>query len=177
MNKEIEIKWTINIVPSSLADVDKIQLLIKSAPDALLVVSNEEIEKWIKNDQSIVAKNQVGKIVGHQGMMVWETENPKGPFIELRSAFVDPCYRGQGLNTKMKETMIEKALEKYPEAVMVGVTESASQSRGILQKMGFNEVPLDEAFEDVFSICPDNCYKKTGVDCGCKIYYLYPKIK
>lgn len=176
MNKEIETKrGAVEIVPSVLSDAENILALIKSAPDALLDVSIKEIKGWIKSDQSMVAKSE-GKIVGHQGMMHWEIPNIDAPLVELRSAFVDSNYRGIGINTKMKETMIQKAWKKYPEAVIVGFTEAASKSRGILEKLGFNEIPLNEAKEELFSICPEICFKKTGVDCGCKIYYLLPKI-
>ncbi len=163
----------IDIKPATLEDAGKILSLIKSAPDALIDVSFEEICGWIQNDQSIVAKNAFGKVIGHQGMAYWQAAN----LVELRSAFVDPDARGVGLNTKMKIWMINMATEKFPGAKIIGFTESASKSRGILQKLGFWEFPLNEAPDELFSICPAACFKKTGEECGCKIYVMDPAIK
>jgi N-acetylglutamate synthase-like GNAT family acetyltransferase len=167
-------EWTqaneINIGQATMGDADKILALIGKAPDALLTVSQEQIHGWIENGQSIVAKNAMGQVIGHQGMAYWEEAN----LVELRSAYVDPEARGMGINTKMKLWMIENAVDKYPGAKIIGFTEAASKSRGILQKLGFDEYPLHEAPEELFSICPPLCFKNTGQDCGCKIYVLDP---
>ncbi|MFH2019587.1 MAG: GNAT family N-acetyltransferase [bacterium] len=158
----------ITVEMSKTEDVETILSLIMEAPDALLAVSQPEILGWIATGQSMVAKNLEGEIVGHQGMEYWEKAN----LVEIRSAYVMPEYRGRGLNTAMKKQMIKRAKEKYPEAMIVGFTESASKSRGVLQRLGFEEIPFEEVPEDLFSVCPDTCVKKTGIDCGCKVYVL-----
>lgn len=169
MNKEKDLlKETFTIVDAQLNDAEKILSLIKSAPDALLDVNLPEIQKWIQNGQSLVVKNIEGEVIGHQGMAYWEYSG----LIEIRSAFVNTDYRGQGLNTQMKKIMIEKAKIKYPEAHIIGFTEEASKSRGILIKLGFTTLSLENAPEELFSICPATCFKKTGKDCGCKIFIL-----
>src|SRR5688572_22582990 len=89
MDKENNLlKESITIVDARLGDAEKILMLIKSAPDALLTVELDEIQKWIKNGQSVVAKNITGEVVGHQGMAYWEKSN----LVEIRSAFVNPDY-------------------------------------------------------------------------------------
>ena len=74
----------------------------------------------------------------------------------------------------MKKEMISIATVAYSGAPIVGFTEAASKSRGILQKLGFNEISLDDTPDEFFSICPASCVRKTGVDCGCKVLVLYP---
>lgn len=149
-------------------DAEEILELIKKAPDALIDVELDEIKDWIQKGQSLVAKSPAGHVIGHQGMAYWENSG----VVEIRSAYVDPEYRGKGINTKMKRMMIEKAKLLYPGASIIGFTEAASKSRGILTKLGFQEIPLEKAWEELFTICPAICFKKTGQDCGCKIYVL-----
>lgn len=151
-----------------MSDVERIFGLIALAPDALLAVSIGEIQGWIESGHSLVAKNEAGEVIGHQGLAYW----PGCQMTELRAAYVDPAYRGSGVNTLMKKEMIKRSWEKYPNCPIVGFTEAASKSRGILTRLGFEEVPLDQVPDDFFSICPDTCVKKTEVDCGCKVFIL-----
>lgn len=153
---------------STWQDAEQIVGLIARVPEALIPVTLEEIIDWIDNGQSMVGKNQQGEIVAHQGMEYWKDIN----VVEIRSAFVEPSYRGQGINTQMKLEMIEMAKRQYPDAQIVGFTEAASKSRGVLQKLGFEEVPMDQVPEPMFKPCPDICFKKTGKPCGCKVYVL-----
>mgnify|MGYP001589055303 CR=1 FL=1 len=157
----------IKIRESTNEDIEAILGLIAQAPDALLAVSKAEIQAWIALGHSLVATDASGKVIGHQGLGYWESSH----LAELRAAYVDPAARGMGLNTTMKLVMMEKARELYPEAALIGFTEPASKSRGILAKLGFLEMPLDTAPDELFSICPNNCFKKTGVNCGCKIFF------
>lgn len=156
----------IKIRTSELSDVEAILGLIAQAPDALLTVTPAEIQSWITLGHSLVAEDYSGKVVGHQGLGYWEHSN----LTELRAAYVDPSVRGKGVNTLMKQEMLTRVMQKYPGSSVIGFTEAASKSRGILSKLGFLELPLDSAPDELFSICPENCYKKTGVNCGCKIF-------
>jgi N-acetylglutamate synthase-like GNAT family acetyltransferase len=165
MKKEID---NVKIEKSKVEDAASILHLIASAPDALLAVTHEEILGWIAQEQSLVGRNENGQIIAHQGMAYWEGCN----VVEIRSAYVVPEYRGGGLNTKMKHEMIESAKAKYPSAHISGFTESASKSRGVLQKLGFQEIPLEDVPEEMFTPCPATCFKKTGNPCGCKVYFL-----
>ncbi|MDP3724202.1 MAG: hypothetical protein Q8R11_01055, partial [bacterium] len=95
-------------------------------------------------------------------------------WFEVRAAVVQQEFRGRGINTQMKTGMIERIRKDYPNAIIIGFTEAASQSRGILRKLGFTYISLDETPLEFFTICPLNCVKKTGVDCGCQVFLLQP---
>lgn len=165
MTKEL---GQIKVELSNATQVESILQLIAAAPDALLAVTQDEIIDWIVKGQSMVGINEAGEIIAHQGMAYWE----QSQVVEIRSAYVAPEYRGKGLNTLMKHEMIGMAKAKYPGARIAGFTEAASKSRGVLQKLGFAEVSLEEVPEEMFGPCPAVCVKKTGVPCGCKVYFL-----
>jgi len=164
MTKEIS---GITIRKSELSDIDSILGLIAQASDALLTVSYTEITGWINSGHSIVAVDDEGNVVGHQGLGKW----PVSGALELRAAYMDPSLRGKGINTLMKEEMMQLGKHHYPGAPFVGFTEAASKSRGILLKLGFTELPMEQVPEEMFSVCPENCFKKTGLDCGCKVFF------
>lgn len=165
-------KGELNYSMSTWQDAEMIVDLIARVPEALIPVTIEEIVEWIDQGQSMVGKNEHGEIVAHQGMEYWKEID----VVEIRSAFVEPSYRGQGINTQMKIKMIEKAKQQHPEAKIVGFTEEASKSRGVLQKLGFEEIPMEQVPEPMFAPCPEICFKKTGIPCGCKVYVL-PEVK
>jgi len=163
----------INIELTKKEDIPDVLDLIKSSPDALLSVDEREMETWIEQGNSFVAKTVDGQTIGHQAAVVW----PQSGWVEVRAAVVIPEFRGKGINTEMKKKIVQEIKTNNPEITIVGFTEAASKSRGILQKMGFTEISLLETPEEFFSVCPDNCIKKTGVDCGCKVFLLPPKGK
>lgn len=158
------------IVPTQREDIPDVLSLIQSVPDALVSVKEIEIESWIDKGFSLVAKDKKGSIIGHQSAYVW----PESGWVEVRSAIVKPEFRGRGINTEMKKMMIARIRNQNPDAVIIGFTEAASKSRGILQKLGFVDYSLADMPEEFFTICPENCVKKTGVDCGCKVFMLKP---
>lgn len=166
-----ELPLGIQIVPTTVGDIPKVLSMIEAAPEALISVSEEEIMGWIEKGMSLVAKTPDGSIVGHQAAEGWQESG----WIEMRSAYVNPDCRGMGLNSAMKHTMIERIHALYPDATILGMTEPASGSRGILQKAGFAEISLDEVPDECFVPCPPNCYRRTGADCGCKAYVLKPE--
>lgn len=169
--KEFEAKAQFIIEPTRKEEIPVVLELIKSAPDALLDVSEKEVENWIESGHSIVAKTADGKVIGHQGAVKWKESG----WVEVRAALVKPEHRGKGTNTDMKKRIIKKIRSDNPDATISAFTEKASKSRGILQKLGFQEISLEQTPEEFFSICPDICVKKTGVDCGCKVYVLTPE--
>ena len=169
--KEQEPKSQIAIELTKREEVPAVLELIASSPDALLSVNEHEVEVWINQGYSFVAKTIDGQIIGHQSAVVW----PQSGWVEVRAAVVKPEHRGRGINTEMKKMIVKKLKSDKPEVTIVGFTEAASKSRGILQKMGFKEIPLQETPDEFFSICPANCVKKTGIDCGCKVFILPPK--
>lgn len=173
--KEFVAKTQFIIEPTKKGEIPAVLALIKSAPDALLDVSEKEVESWIDQGHSIVAKTESGDIVGHQGAEIWKQSG----WVEVRAAFVKPEHRGQGVNTQMKKIMIEKIKSGKPNATIFAFTEKASKSRGILQNLDFQEISLEQTPEECFLVCPATCVNKTGIDCGCKVYVLPPgrKIK
>lgn len=166
--KEIEPKSQFSIGLARQEDIPNIIDLVKSVPEALIQVDEKIVGEWINKGYSLVAKSYDGRVIGHQGAGFW----PKSGWIELRSAIVNPEYRGMGINTKMKKMLMGKIISEYPRATIVGFLEKASMSGGIFEKLGFKQISLDETPDEFFSICPDTCVRKTGVDCGCKVFKL-----
>lgn len=163
-----ELGYSIGLTQES--DVQSVVELIQSCPEALLPVAAEQVSEWVSQGHSLVAKIDSGEVIGHQAVAIW----PQSGWYEVRSAIVKPEFRGKGVNTKMKIAMINQVRKVDPLATIVGVTETASQSRGILQKLGFQEIPLNELNSEFFTVCPMTCFRITGVDCGCKAYILGP---
>lgn len=172
MSKEGE-KPTIRIEKATKADIPKIVQMSLQESVAVLPLDANTVSDWIDKGHSFVAKTDTGHVVGHQAASLWEVSK----WIEVRGAVVEEPFRGQGINTQMKKGMIETLREEDPEVVICGFTESGSMSRGILQKLDFQPIPMDDVPEEFFDICPANCVKKTGIDCGCKVYALYPETK
>lgn len=158
----------LKIRDSEQGDVEAILGLIAQAPDALLTVTPVEIQSWIAAGHSLVAEDSGGKIVGHQGLGYWSASRLR----ELRAAYVGPEFRGKGLNTLMKAEMILRSESIYPGTDIIGFTEAASKSRHILERMGFEELPLAQVPSELFGICPENCCMRNGFPCGCKVYIM-----
>lgn len=154
------------IRPSRVSDAQKILEMLEKAPDALLTVSLPQILEWIGNGWSFVATNEGGEPVAHQGMHYWGDEVG---VVEVRSAYVVPEYRKHGLNTKMKELVLQVSGEQHPGSKLIGFTEAASTSRGVLGKLGFEPISMEEVPEELFSICPPDICDRGGT-CGCIVY-------
>lgn len=142
---------------------------------ALVPVDPKEITDSIAQELSLVAvdSSRENKVVGYQSIGIWRDDK----LLELRSAKVLPEYRGGGVNTLMKKLAIKMGIEKFPDWFFLGFTEFESKSRGILLKLGFQEIPLErvkEEFYNLSTICPAACYIKEGHVCGCKVYILNP---
>ncbi len=156
------------IEPTKEEDIPTIVEMIASEKEALVPVDGEELGVWVREGRSFVARDNKGRIIGHQAIAVWAESG----WIELRSAFVLPECRGSGTNTAMKRLVLSQVFQSTPNATMVGFTEPASKSRGILKKLNFQLIPLDTVPDEFFRICPASCYKKTGQPCGCEVYIL-----
>lgn len=159
------------ITQPTLNQVGEISGLLKGE-EALIEINEADITSSIDKKLCLVAIDSIAnKTIGYQAIGVWEEMK----LIELRSAKVNDEYRGQGINTMMKKISIKIAQTQFPGWPLVGFTESASKSRGILTKLGFEELPLErvkEEYNNLSSICPDQCYIKNGHPCGCKVYLL-----
>jgi len=136
--------------------------------------AEKTIGEFIAEGNGLVAYS--GKrIVSFQGMGLW----PFG-FCELRSARTSPEFEGNGINMTMKKLMIKLAYDKYGWP-FIGFTEATSKSRGILRKLGFEELPMSDVESGLMQACPtpeefvdkqDHCALRCGGDCGCKVYIL-----
>jgi len=163
---EAKMSIEVNIAPTTREDIPGVLAMLQEAPpDSLLEVSEEDLEKWIDSGLSLVAKLNSGYIIGHQA-----AEQRTGDYFEGRAAFVRDQFRENGLGTKLKNAIDEILFEAQPRAIMVSFTEANSGVRGIVQKMGYKPLPMAQVPTEFFAICPDNCFLKTGEDCGCKVF-------
>ncbi len=159
------------IQPATPEDVPEVINMVNSKPDALVPVKEDQILSWIDKGHSLVGKTKSGLLVAHQALTVWKESG----YLEGRSAIVKPAFRGMGIGTLMKHAIDALAEVKYSGQPIISFTEAGSEIRGIVQKMGYKEIPLVEAHPEFFAICPENCVLKTGIDCGCKIYLKQPE--
>lgn len=161
------------IILSEQEDIQGIIEMAKQIPEAAetLIGFEKDLPGWISQRHSLVAKTENGQIIGHQACDRW----PISQWFELRTAMVLPEHRGVGLNTRMKLQMITMIKSIFNDAIFVGFTEPASKSRGILEKNRFTVLPMPEVPEEFFTVCENpGCWKKTGKDCGCRVYILKP---
>lgn len=174
MSKE---QFQYNIRPTTERDIPSIQSFIDRVLDAdpkaglaIEPVSIETLQGWIEKGHSIIATlPHIGEIIGHQAVDKW----PESGWYEVRTALGDPEYRGQGVNTELKKYVIKEILNNDPDAVISAFTHLESKSIGILTKLDFEVIPMDEVPEEFFSLCTQaRCVKLTSVDCGCKILVL-----
>ena len=129
----------LSVVPALTADAKLITNLINDEwkrSGAVLHVSEEEIKTWINHGLCFVAKNENGEIVGHQAAAKW----PESGWVELRAAVVLPEYRGNGLNTKLKDAIITAINTAYPEATIVSLKNGESHGHNELTQRGFEKI-------------------------------------
>ncbi len=156
-------------IPSITSFMDRVLHADPKAALAIDPVSIDTLQAWIANGHSIIATLPDDGIIGHQAVDLW----PESGWYEVRTALVDPIYRGHGINTDMKKFIIKAVYDGDSDATISGFTHPESASRGILTKLNFDELPMDEVPDEFFSLCdPAKCVKATSVDCGCKVYVL-----
>ena len=128
-----------NVVPASKSDAKEITHLINDEwkrSGAVLHVSEDDVKSWIDHGLCFVAKNESGAIVGHQAASKW----PESGWVELRAAVVLSEYRGNGLNTKLKDAIITAINTTYPEATIVSLKNGESRGHNELTQRGFEKV-------------------------------------
>lgn len=157
-------------IPSITYFMDRVLHVDPKAALAIDPVSIDTLQAWIRNGHSIIATlPESEQIIGHQAIDLW----PESGWYEVRTALVDPAYRGHGINTDMKKYIIKAVSDVDPDATISGFTHPESASRGILAKLDFEELPAEQVPDEFFSICdPAKCVKVTSIDCGCKVYVL-----
>ncbi len=179
---ELLFKPNILITKPSPMYVSPILDLLQGAMDgvqekALLDVTPDEILETIARGQALMAVDlERDEIIGYQGMNEW----PQYNLFEPRSAKVHLAWRGQHINTVMKQLAFQTAHEQRPSWSFMGFTEAESKSRGILEKAGFEMVSMAQVKDelpDLANPCPANCFVKNGHACGCQVYILNPNEK
>lgn len=157
-------------IPSISSFMERVLHVDPKAALAIEPVSIETLQGWIERGHSIVATlPDSEQIIGHQAVDLW----PQSGWYEVRTALVDPAFRGHGINTDMKKFIIKGISDGNSDVTISAFTHPESKSKGILAKLDFDELPMDEVPEEFFSICDQaRCVKATKVDCGCKVYVL-----
>lgn len=155
-----------SVESTGLADMSEIIELSQREPDALIKLDPADLAEWILNGDSLVVRDSAGRVVAHYAAQRW----PASGAVELRTAIVHPDHRGHGINTAMLEQLVAKLHDEGIEPFVM--TRPAAQSRGILERAGGVARPLDEIPDEVFSYCPNDCYRRTDRDCGCVVYRL-----
>lgn len=151
--------------------------LLQTEKKAVVIPTPQELEERIDQGLSIVAKDESGTIVGHQGAMIWKQSG----IPEIGSAVVLPEHRRKGLSTWMKKQIIKKLQDEDPNTDITSFTGAESESRGILQKLGFEILPMKDVPSEFFSICSKDklsCYDKIKQDppaCKCIVFILKSK--
>lgn len=159
------------IEKSQKRDYMAVKSLMATAPEESLInVSRVEFGDWVDHEITYVAKTMLGEVLGHQAGI----ELPESKWVEVRTAVTNPEFQGIGINTKLKKVVIEEIQSKGKDTTVVAFTERGSMSRFILAKGGFSEIPFEAIPSEMFEACPNTCVKKTGVECGCKVYTLKP---
>ena len=166
------------IKPATMGDIPQIVELLKTEPNAVIPLTDDQAIDRMDQGLLYVAKKGP-KVIGVQGAKVWEESGVP----ELGSAVVAEEYRGNGINTAMKKVLIPIIIELIPDKPIMVFTEPASKSRGILEKLGFAKLPMEEVPEEFFTICPKEelgCYDITNklskpCSCGCIVYFYEKK--
>jgi len=157
-------------------DIPVVVDLLKTESQAVVPLTPEEVAERADNGLFYVAKNLEGEVIVTQGVTIW----PESGLPEVGSAVVKKKCRGQGIGTELKKVVIGVVQEKFPGQPIIGFTEEASQSRGILKGLGFKVASMVGQPVELFSACPKDeagCFNKTKVDppaCGCIIFELKP---
>lgn len=129
----------VSVVPALASEAKSITNLINDEckrSGAVLHVSENDVKSWIDNGLCFVAKNEKGQIIGHQAASKW----PESGWVELRAAVVLQEYRGNGLNTKLKDAIIDAINTTYPEATIVSLKNGESRGHNELAQRGFEKI-------------------------------------
>lgn len=138
----------------------------------------DRLHRAIKAGRSVIAQvKQSGALIAHQRYELW-TELK---LAELRTAFVRPDFRGQGLNTFMKRLLINEVIQRYPDWRLLGYCYPESKSKHIFERFGFVNVDLMEVkntWPSLVSDCnTDQCFLKNESPCGCWVCCLTPQVQ
>lgn len=136
----------------------------------------ERLKRAIEAGRSVIAQvKQSRALIAHQRYELW----PDLQLAELRTAFVRPDFRGQGLNTFMKRLLINEVIQRNPDWRLLGYCYPESKSKNIFQRFGFVPVDLTEVkdtWPSLVSDCStDQCFLKNEYPCNCWVCCLTPQ--
>lgn len=157
-----------HIERSKRIDIPKIVRLVNDESrrsGAVLLINSSQVNGWIRNGFSLIAKAKSGEVAGHLSAYVW----PGSGWIEIRSSVVKPGFRGRGISTALTRKMLRIIRNKYGKRTLVAFTNKAGIGQGILIAAGFSEADYDTLPKELFSIGPKYRGKK---EYGYKIFVL-----
>ena len=102
----------------------------------------EYISKKMRNGNSVIALEN-DKFAGFCYIEVWG----HGNYVAHSGLIVSPEFRGQGLAKKIKKTVFELSLEKYPGAKIFGITTGQAVMK-INYELGYKPVHFSELTDD-----------------------------
>ncbi|MHB1830789.1 MAG: GNAT family N-acetyltransferase [Candidatus Micrarchaeaceae archaeon] len=142
-----------SIMPACPNDVKDIVKLINAEHDStnsVLKVKDKEVEAWIEKGLSYVAKDENGKIIGHQAVHIWHIQ-PGCDWAEFRSSVVTSDYRGKGISKQLKQHLID-LLSQSGINTFVLVKNDQSKGHHTLNDMGFEKIENSQVPPELFSV-------------------------
>lgn len=148
IKKEVTPKFS--IMPACPKDAKDIARMINAEHDltnSVLKVTEKEVEAWIKNGLSYVAKDENGQIVGHQAVHIW----PGCGWAEFRSSVVASNYRGKGISKQLKQNLINILVQSGVHTFVL-VKNEESKGYHTLNDLGFVKIETSQVPSELFSI-------------------------
>ena len=133
--------------PSQAGKIAKLINRESKKSGAVMEVTEDEVKRWIKNRNSVVAMHG-GVVIGHEALNVW----PECGWVELRSAVVKAEFRGKGIGYMLAKKLISRHMKKNRTITFISIKRDAGKGAGILSALGFEEVSMDEIPGELFSV-------------------------
>lgn len=157
------------IRPSNLEDFAAIsELLAAAPPGSVHQVGADEFRGWLdgRGVSLVAVDTETKKPVGHIAAVHWESV----PCFEVRAAVVAQTHWRRGINRSMYEQILRHAWTRIVDIPVITFTEPASMIRGNAERLGGREISFSEVPDDLYTVCPAFCHRRTGAPCGCKVY-------
>lgn len=139
-----------SVVAAEMSEAKKVTNLINDEfkrSGAVLHVMEDDVKSWISQGMCFVAKNEKGDIIGHQAASKWQESG----WVELRAAVVLPEYRGNGLNSKLKDAIIKAINTSDSNATIVSLKNAESGGHSELAKHGFQKIGYSDVPASILS--------------------------
>jgi N-acetylglutamate synthase-like GNAT family acetyltransferase len=124
------------VICDTIADSAKVRGtgIAKRTPDYIL--------KKLKNRNAVIALDD-GKFAGFCYIEIWGHDK----FVANSGLIVHPDYRNQGLAKKIKKSIFELSIKKFPTAKIFGITTGLAVMK-INYELGYKPVTFSELTED-----------------------------